>query len=54
MKGRVVHAVKGERERYQPVESILTASADPVEITRCLQSHGFIGLERVPGTLRTV
>lgn len=37
MKGRVVHAVKGERERYQPVESILTASGDPVEIARCLQ-----------------
>lgn len=32
-----MQALKGERERYQPVQSILTASADPVEVARCLQ-----------------
>ncbi len=37
MEGLVVHAIKGERERYQPVQSILTTSADPVEVARCLQ-----------------
>ena len=37
MEGLVVHALKGERERYQPVQSILTTSADPVEVARCLQ-----------------
>lgn len=37
MDGLVVHALKGERERYQPVKSILTTSADPVEVARCLQ-----------------
>ncbi len=39
MKGLVVHAVKGERERYQPVRSILAASADPLEVARCLQAE---------------
>ena len=39
MKGLVVHAVKGERERYQPVESILDASADPAEMAICLQAE---------------
>jgi phosphoribosylformimino-5-aminoimidazole carboxamide ribotide isomerase len=37
MKGRVVHAVKGERERYRPVESVLASSADPVDIAGGLQ-----------------
>jgi len=39
MKGLVVHAVKGERERYQPVKSILGAGADPVEMAVCLQAE---------------
>jgi phosphoribosylformimino-5-aminoimidazole carboxamide ribotide isomerase len=39
MEGLVVHAVKGERERYQPVRSILAASADPLEVARCLQAE---------------
>lgn len=37
--GLVVHAIKGERERYQPVRSILTSSADPLEVARCLQTE---------------
>ena len=37
MEGIVVHALKGERERYQPVQSILTSGADPVDVARCLQ-----------------
>jgi phosphoribosylformimino-5-aminoimidazole carboxamide ribotide isomerase len=39
IKGLVVHAVKGERERYQPVQSILASSADPLEVARCLQTE---------------
>ncbi|WXG46201.1 MAG: HisA/HisF-related TIM barrel protein [Candidatus Atabeyarchaeum deiterrae] len=30
--GKVVHARKGEREKYQPVKSILASTADPVEV----------------------
>ncbi len=37
MQGIVVHALKGEREHYQPLKSILTSSPDPVEIARGLQ-----------------
>ncbi len=36
MKGLVVHGVKGEREQYQPVKSLLTASANPLEIANAL------------------
>lgn len=39
MKGRVVHAVKGERKYYQPVQSILTSSAEPLEVARCLKKE---------------
>ena len=37
MDGIVVHAYKGARERYRPVQSILTSSADPLEVARALQ-----------------
>ena len=39
LEGLVVHAVKGQRERYQPVRSILAASADPLEVAGCLQAE---------------
>ncbi len=39
MKGLVVHAVKGDREHYQPVQSILTSSAQPLEVVRCLKKE---------------
>ena len=39
MGGLVVHAVRGQRECYQPVRSILAASADPLEVARCLQAE---------------
>lgn len=32
--GVVVHAKKGERGKYQPIKSILSASAEPVEIAK--------------------
>ncbi len=37
MDGVVVHAYKGERECYRPVQSILTSSSDPLEVARALQ-----------------
>jgi len=35
--GVVVHAVKGERERYQPVESVLTDTAEPLAVARAFR-----------------
>lgn len=36
LRGLVVHGIKGERARYQPVKSILTDSAAPLEVARAL------------------
>ncbi len=36
MGGRVVHAVKGERDKYQPVKSILTQGSQPSEVAKAL------------------
>ena len=37
--GVVVRAVKGERERYLPLESALCRSSDPVRVARILLEH---------------
>lgn len=43
--GRVVHARRGERERYQPLRSTLAPGADPVEIAAALlRLHPFCTL----------
>jgi HisA/HisF family protein len=34
--GKAVHAVRGERDAYAPVRSVLAASADPLELGRAL------------------
>lgn len=40
--GVVVHARRGERARYEPVKSILSTSADPVEIAKAFhREFGF-------------
>jgi phosphoribosylformimino-5-aminoimidazole carboxamide ribotide isomerase len=36
-RGVAVHGRAGQRERYRPVESVLSASADPVELARGFQ-----------------
>jgi phosphoribosylformimino-5-aminoimidazole carboxamide ribotide isomerase len=36
-----VHAVRGIRENYQPLKSILCSSADPVEVAASLKAFGF-------------
>ncbi len=35
--GVVVHAVKGERERYQPVKSVLVDTAEPAAVARAFR-----------------
>jgi phosphoribosylformimino-5-aminoimidazole carboxamide ribotide isomerase len=37
--GVAVHAVRGERHAYRPVESVLSASADPVELARAFRER---------------
>lgn len=37
--GLVVHAVKGERERYQPVKSVLADSAEPLAVARAFRDR---------------
>ncbi len=39
MKGSVVHGIKGERHRYQPVKSCLTPSSDPLDVALALQTE---------------
>jgi len=41
LNGQVVHAVRGERSRYKPIQSVLTKSADPVEVAAALKAAGF-------------
>lgn len=37
--GQVVHAVAGQRHRYQPVQSCLTGSTDPVDLLKVMQDR---------------
>ncbi|GAB4244177.1 MAG: HisA/HisF-related TIM barrel protein [Thermoleophilia bacterium] len=37
MKGQVVHGVQGYRERYRPIQSVLTSSSAPLTVARALQ-----------------
>ena len=39
--GIAVHAVRGRRKEYQPLKSILCASADPVDVAGSLKALGF-------------
>ena len=43
--GQVVHAVRGERQRYQPVKSVLCGTADPVSVARAFRDR--LGLTEV-------
>lgn len=36
MRGQVVHACRGERSRYQPIDSPLCGSSDPITVARAL------------------
>ncbi|MBS7641592.1 MAG: HisA/HisF-related TIM barrel protein [Candidatus Bathyarchaeia archaeon] len=41
MNGLAVHAVRGERSRYKPLESILCRSTDPIEVASTFSKIGF-------------
>ncbi len=42
MNGRAVHAVGGQRDHYQPIQSVLHASSEPIPLARALRdSLGF-------------
>ena len=41
LKGIAVHAVRGRRERYQPLKSVLLGSADPIDVGVQLRELGF-------------
>ena len=38
---RVVHAVRGIRQEYQPIRSIITQSVEPVEVSMAFKNLGF-------------
>lgn len=43
--GKVVHGKAGQRAAYQPIQSVLADSAEPIEICQALQQHfGFTDL----------
>lgn len=41
LNGVVVHAVKGKRQEYQPLTSILTQSVNPIEVAKAFKMCGF-------------
>src|SRR5665647_874769 len=40
----VVHAVRGIRKEYQPLQSVLTKSVEPLEVARTFKNIGFTEL----------
>jgi phosphoribosylformimino-5-aminoimidazole carboxamide ribotide isomerase len=44
LNGKVVHAVKGIRKEYQPLQSILTKSVQPSEVAKAFSNLGFSDL----------
>lgn len=41
LNGIVVHAIKGVRKEYQPLQSVLTKSVEPLEVARTFKNLGF-------------
>jgi phosphoribosylformimino-5-aminoimidazole carboxamide ribotide isomerase len=39
LNAQVVHGVKGERNKYAPVKSLLTPSSDPLDIANAFKTH---------------
>ncbi len=44
LNGVVVHGIRGERKRYQPLKSTLCTSVDPVDVALTFESLGFSSL----------
>jgi phosphoribosylformimino-5-aminoimidazole carboxamide ribotide isomerase len=41
LSGVVVHAVRGKRKEYKPIQSVLTDSAEPVAVAKAFRDLGF-------------
>ena len=41
LKGKVVHAVRGKRQKYQPLQSSLCNSVEPLEVAKAFKAFGF-------------
>jgi phosphoribosylformimino-5-aminoimidazole carboxamide ribotide isomerase len=41
LNGKVIHAVRGQRSQYQPLQSSLTPSTEPAKVTATFKSLGF-------------
>ena len=41
LNGKVVHAVRGKRKEYQPLQSILCMSIEPLEVAKAFKALGF-------------
>jgi phosphoribosylformimino-5-aminoimidazole carboxamide ribotide isomerase len=41
LNGITVHAIRGQRSQYQPLQSILTKSSDPLEVAKTFKMLGF-------------
>jgi phosphoribosylformimino-5-aminoimidazole carboxamide ribotide isomerase len=41
LNGTVVHAIKGIRSKYKPIKSVLSTSANPLEVAMAFRSRGF-------------
>lgn len=44
LNGIVVHAVRGKRQEYKPLQSTLTTSTDPIEVAKALKNLSFTEL----------
>jgi len=44
LNGIVVHAIRGEREKYGPLKSVLCKSTDPVDVAKAFKDVGFTDL----------
>ena len=44
LNGVVVHAVRGKRSEYQPMQSVLCGSVDPLEVAKAFKGLGFTDL----------
>jgi len=44
LNGAVVHAVRGKRSEYKPIESVICKSAEPLEVAKAFKNLGFTEL----------
>jgi len=44
LNGKVVHAVRGRRSEYRPLQSVLCESVDPLKVAQTFKTLGFIEL----------